>query len=142
MLPCMPSNQNALRSHRQVLIELRAVASYAFADAVEHFERRAFGVSLCLQHQGRHDADQHHFRDPLRAVAADIAHNFPAAHRMPDDNDVPEVQSDDQLSEIIGKLVHIVAVPRLVGSAMTTAIMGNNPVSMLTKKQHLIVPGV
>ena len=54
----------------------------------------------------------------------------------------PEVQSDDQLSEIIGKLVHIVAVPRLVGSAMTTAIMGNNPVSMLTKEQHLIVPGV
>jgi hypothetical protein len=68
--------------------------------------------------------------------------DFAAAHRMPDDDDVLEVQLDDQFSEIVGVLVHIVALPRLVGATMTAAVMGNNPVSMLTEEQHLIVPGV
>jgi hypothetical protein len=75
-------------------------------------------------------------------MTTDIVRDFAAAHRMPDDNDVLEVQLDDQFSEIVGVLVHIVALPRLVGATMTAAVMGNNPVSMLTEEQHLIVPGV
>jgi hypothetical protein len=42
---------------------------------------------------------------------------------VPDHNDVLEVQLDEHFSEIVGVLVHIVALPRLVGAAKTPAVM-------------------
>ena len=43
---------------------------------------------------------------------------------MPDHNDVLEVQLDEHFSEIVGAyLIHIVALPRLVGAAKTAAVM-------------------
>jgi hypothetical protein len=43
--------------------------------------------------------------------------------RVPDHNDVLEVQLDEHFSEIVGVLIHIVALPRLVGAAKTAAVM-------------------
>src|SRR3546814_14479766 len=56
-------------SRREILVELRAVGQRGGAEAVEDVDRQAAGVSLGLQHERRHGADQHRLGDALGAVA-------------------------------------------------------------------------
>src|SRR5262245_31653517 len=43
-------------------------------------------------------------------------------------------------SEIIGIVIHVVAVARLGGSAVAAAVVGDHAVALIKKEQHLCVP--
>src|SRR6266581_7024063 len=51
-----------------------------------------------------------------------------------------QVESFCESREIIGVGVHLVAIPRLGGTAVTSPVMSNNPIALLAEKQHLSVP--
>src|SRR6266481_4521081 len=44
--------------------------------------------------------------------------------------------------QVIGIMVHIVAIGGLSGAAVPTAIMGDNPIAMMQEEQHLVIPVV
>src|SRR6202043_4123082 len=44
--------------------------------------------------------------------------------------------------QVIGIMVHIVAVGGLSGAAVPTAIMGDHPIAVMQEKQHLVIPVV
>src|ERR1035437_4687288 len=111
-------------------------------DTVEHLDRQPAGIGRRLEHQRGHGGDQHSLGHALRAVAADIAGNFAAAHRMADVDRVLHVERFDERREVIGEGVHIVAAPGLAGPAMTAAVVGDRAVSVGGQKYHLVVPCV
>src|ERR1700736_7005545 len=61
---------------------------------------------------------------------------------MTDHDQIVQVELFDQLGEIIGILVHAVAVPRLIRLAVATTVVGNHAISVLAEEQRLRVPGV
>jgi hypothetical protein len=75
-------------------------------------------------------------------MAADVAGNFAAAGGVADMDCVLQVECFRKLRQIVGICVHVVAVPRLAGPAVSSAAMGNAAVSAGGKKKHLIFKGV
>ena len=61
---------------------------------------------------------------------------------MPGQTDVFQMEPVDQLGHVVGILVHVVAVPGLVRTAMAAAVMGDNAVAVSAEEHHLGVPGV
>ncbi len=59
---------------------------------------------------------------------------------MADHDQVLQVQIFDQFGQIVGILVHIVAIPGLGGTAVAAAVMGDHAISLLAKKHHLGIP--
>jgi hypothetical protein len=51
-----------------------------------------------------------------------------------------DVKMVQKLGEIVGILIHIVALPWLAGAAVAAAIMRDD--AMLSEEQHLRVPGI
>src|SRR5580704_11776516 len=75
-------------------------------------------------------------------MAADVVHHLAAAGRMANQSEVAQVELFDQLGEIAGILIHVVAVPRLIRFAMATPVMSDDPIAVLTEEQHPRVPAV
>ena len=96
-----------------VLKELRAVGMEALTDAIEHLHRHTTGVRAGLQHQRRDRSDEHRLRHPLCSVAANVAGDFAAAHRVTDEDRVFQIKLVDQLREVIGECIIFVAIPWL-----------------------------
>src|SRR5262249_2491393 len=53
-----------------------------------------------------------------------------------------EVERLDELGEVVGVGVEIVALPGLTRAAMAAAVMGDAPVAMRDQKKHLVFKGV
>src|SRR3546814_15470053 len=121
---------------RAILVEWRAVGQGGGAEAVEDVDRQAAGVSLGLQHERRHGADQHRLGDALGAVAADVAGHLAAAGRMADEARVFDVQMPDQPRQVVGVGIHLLAVPGLAGTAVAAATMANGPLALGGAKHH------
>jgi len=47
-----------------------------------------------------------------------------------------------QSREIVGVSVHLVAIPRLGGTAVPSPVMSDDSIALLAEKQHLSVPVV
>jgi hypothetical protein len=75
-------------------------------------------------------------------VAADVARHLAAAGREPDERDVAQVELLDQLSQVVGVRVHLVAVPRLRRAAVATAVMRDRAEAVLGQEQLLRLPAV
>jgi hypothetical protein len=58
------------------------------------------------------------------------------------EHDVPEVETVDQIGEIIAELLHGIALPWLVGPTVTAPVVRDYAISPLPEEQHLIVPRV
>src|SRR6185369_9731173 len=65
-----------------------------------------------------------------------------AAGGMADMNGVLQVEMRRHGREVVGVMVHVVAVGHLAGAAMAAAIMGDDPKAVVLEKQHLCVPVV
>src|SRR6185369_7710605 len=65
-----------------------------------------------------------------------------AAGGMADMNGVLQVEMRRHGREVVGVMVHVVAVGHLAGAAMAAAIMGDDPKAVVLEKQHLRVPVV
>src|SRR5262245_23046984 len=59
---------------------------------------------------------------------------------MADVNGVLKIEMGSHRREIVGVMIHVVAVARLGRSAVAAAIMSDHAVALLDKKQHLRVP--
>src|SRR5580704_12435251 len=61
---------------------------------------------------------------------------------MADMDRIFQVEMCRESRKVIGIMIHIVAVGSLSRAAVTTAIMGDNPIAMVQKEQHLVIPVV
>ena len=75
-------------------------------------------------------------------MAADVAGDFAAAGRVADMDRVLQVERFDELRQVVGVGVHVVAVPGLARSAMAAAVMGDAAVAAGGQKEHLVFPGI
>ncbi len=74
------------------------------------------------------------------AVARDIMHDLAAAGRMADMNGIFQVEMRDHRREIVGVMVHVVAIRNLAGAAMPAPVMSNHAIALAQEEQHLGVP--
>ena len=71
-----------------------------------------------------------------------VADDFAASGGVADDDEVGEVQVLDQLREIAGVGVHVVAGIRLGRAAVTTAVVGDRAVPVVGDELDLDLPGI
>ena len=132
----------AVEGQAEVLPELRAIGLHAGAELIEGLDRRAAGIGRGLQHQRRDRADQHRLRHPRRAVPADVAGDLAATGGMADMDRVLQVERLDQLRQVVGIGVQVVAAPGLARPAVAAAVMGDAAVAALRQEEHLVLEGV
>src|SRR5277367_4384886 len=59
---------------------------------------------------------------------------------MADMDDILQVEMSHKSGQVIGVMVHIVAIGGLGGASMATAVMGDHAIAMMQEEQHLRVP--
>jgi hypothetical protein len=104
--------------------------------------RRAGRVGVGLQDRRGHGADQDHLRRAGLAVAAEVACHLSAAGGVPDVDGVVQVEVLDQVGQVVGVVVKVVAVAGLRGAAVAAPVMGDHPVAVVQEEKHLGVPVV
>ncbi len=57
-------------------------------------------------------------------------------------NRIPQIKLFSQLRQVVGVSAHVIAIPGLRGTAVAATVVRNDPVSLLTEKQHLRIPVV
>jgi hypothetical protein len=87
-------------------------------------------------------ADQHGLGDALGAVAADVARHLAAAGGVADVDRVLQVELADELGEVVGVGVEVVAVPGLARAAVAAAIVRDAAVAARGEEEHLVLEGV
>jgi hypothetical protein len=75
-------------------------------------------------------------------MTPDVAGHLPTAGGVPDVHGVVQVKVLGQLGQVIGVVVHVVALAGLRGAAMSTPVVGDHPVAMVQEEKHLRVPVV
>src|SRR5690606_40642632 len=73
-------------------------------------------------------------------MPADVPRHFASTSGVADKCDLIEVQLFDELSEVIGVRIHVVAGRRLARASMATPIVRDCPVAVLRKEEHLSLP--
>ena len=69
-----------------------------------------------------------------------IVHHLAAAGGMADVNGVLQVEMRGQRRQVVGIVIHVVAVARLGGPAVAAAVVGDDAIAVLEEEQHLRVP--
>ena len=98
----------------------------AFKGGLGHARR----VGVGLQHRRRYRADQRRLRHTALAVAADVASHLAATGRVPDVDGVAQVEVRGQGGQVIGVVVHVVAVPRLGRAPVAAPVVGDRAVAV------------
>ena len=137
-----PSRFAPKNGTRQVLVELRAILEHALTDAVERLDRRPLGVRLGLHHDRRHRAGGDDLGDAADAVLRRVPDDLAAAGGVPDHHEVVQVQRVDELGEVAGVGVHVVARVRLRRAAVAAAVVGDGPVAGVRQQLELDLPCV
>src|ERR1700685_156140 len=132
----------AVEGQAQILEELRAVRHHASADLVKYRQGQATRVVLRLQHDRRHCTNEDGLRHALGSVPANVTRNFAPSSRVPNESDVLQIELFDERGQVIRVSIHLVAIPRLAGAAVASAVVGNGAIAFLGEKQHLRVPRV
>jgi hypothetical protein len=107
------------------------------ADIVKRRQRQATRIPLSLEHQWRHPGLDNSLLPMSR-------YNGRPRHLQWNGRPgcIFQIQMVDKLSEIVGVLIHVVALPTLARTSMATPVMGNHVISSLHQKQRLRVPGI
>src|ERR1700733_4370586 len=71
-----------------------------------------------------------------------VTGNFSAAGGVAHMDRIFQVELFSQRCEIVSVRVHIVAIPRLVGTAVPSSVGSDDSIAALAEKQHLSVPVV
>lgn len=127
-------------SHR--VVHLRTVGRQLRLVFVEHFFGRAVRVVPSFDHQRWNRVDEHGFGRSALAVPGQVADHFTAAGRMAHVNGVLEVQLLGQRREVVGVVVHVVALGGVAGTPVPAPVVRDDPVTLLQEEQHLVVPVV
>ena len=75
-------------------------------------------------------------------MTADVASHFTTAGREADQNRVFQIERLDHSGEVVRVGVHLVSVPRLVGSAVTASVVGDATITVRRQEKHLALPTV
>src|SRR4029077_12390807 len=94
------------------------------------------------QHQGWYCADDGRFCHPAFAVASQVVHHFAAPGRVADMNRIFEVEMCGQRRQVVGVMIHVMAIPGLAGTPVTPSVVSNHAIAALAEEQHLRVPTV
>ena len=78
----------------------------------------------------------------LGTEPADITSYFTAACGVADVDGVGELELLDEFGEVVGVGVEVVAGPRLAGTAMAAAVVGDATVAVVGEEVHLVFEGV
>jgi hypothetical protein len=54
-------------------------------------------------------------------------------------HDFLQVEVNEQLVQVVGVCVHVVAVPWLTRSTVTTSVVGDHPAAIIGKEEHLVL---
>ncbi|MND76729.1 hypothetical protein D3C80_683840 [compost metagenome] len=130
------------RAAGEVDVQLRTVGQRGLADAVEHFQRQAAGVGFGLEHQRWHRGNQPGLGHAAGAVATDVTRHLATAGGEAEQHGVLQVEQLDQLRQIVGVMVHVIARPRLAGTPMTATVVGDDPIPVGGQENHLRFPTV
>ncbi|MCY1366701.1 hypothetical protein D9M69_536060 [compost metagenome] len=75
-------------------------------------------------------------------MAADVVRHFAAAGGVAHHRDVLQVERLDQLREIVGVAIHVIAGRGLRRASMPAAVVRDDAEAVLRQEVHLPVPGV
>ena len=73
----------------------------------------------------------------LGAMPADIAGDLAATRRKPEEADALEVKGLNQFCEIVGIIIHVIALPGLAGPTVAAPVMGDDAVTVVGKEEGL-----
>src|SRR5476651_1550405 len=102
----------------------------AGADAVNHRFRSAPSYPVTLHHHRYNRIEEDHLGDARRSMARDVAGQFPASRRMPNQYCAAKIKRVDELIEIVGPGVDIVTGSRLIGIPVTPPVVGDCTVTL------------
>src|SRR3984885_8807998 len=112
----------------------------AGANAVNDRFRSAPGYTVTLHHHRYDRIEEDHLGDARSSMARDVAGQLPTSRRMPNQYRAAKVKRVDELIQIVGPGVDIVAGSRLIGIAVTPPVMGDSTGTLIVEKQHLRFP--
>ncbi|MNV36412.1 hypothetical protein D3C71_1278870 [compost metagenome] len=75
-------------------------------------------------------------------MAADVTRHFATAGGETHQRNVLQIQRIDHRSQIIGIVIHVIAVPRLAGTTVATTIVCDHAVTVVGQEHHLRFPAV
>jgi hypothetical protein len=130
------------RPRRNVTIKLRAIGRELRLEPIKDFLGKATWIGLGLDHQRRNCADNRGFRYSALAMPRYVVDHFAAAGRMTHMDGVRQIQIRCQRCEVVGIVVHVMAVAGLARPSVAAPVMGDDPIAVLEKEQHLGVPVV
>src|ERR1700722_18636295 len=125
------------RPGRHGPVELRAVRRQRRLQALEDCPGRAGWIGVGLQDRRGHRADQDHLRHAGLAVAAEVARHLAAAGGVPDVDGVMQVEVLGQVGQVVGVVVHVVALADLRGAAVPAPVMGDHAVAVGQEENDL-----
>jgi hypothetical protein len=128
------------RSSRHIVIELGSVGSELRLKPVKNLLGQPTGIGRRLYHQRRHRADDHCFCYSTFAITRQVMHHFAAAGRMADMHRTLKVEMCRQCRQVVGVMIHVMAVAGLGGAAMATPVVGDHAEAVAEEEQHLRVP--
>ena len=73
-------------------------------------------------------------------MTREIVHDLAAAGRVTDVNRALQIEMRRERREIVGIMVHVMAVGHLAGAAMAAAVMGDDAKTVIEEEQHLRIP--
>src|SRR5271156_689572 len=114
--------------------------SNAGPDAVNYRFRSTPSYTVTLHHHRYDRIEEDHLGDARRSMARNIAGQFPTSRRMPNQRCPAKIKRVDELIQIVGPGVDIVAGSRLIGIAVTPPVMGDSTVTVVIEQQHLGFP--
>src|ERR1700747_2287185 len=123
-----------------VAVELRTVRCERHLEIIEYFLRQPFRIGWGPQPQRRARGGDGRLRHPAFAVARDVMHNLAATGRVADMDSILEVEMRRHRGEVIGIVIHVVAVADLAGPAVAAAVMSNDAIALIEEEQHLRIP--
>ena len=102
----------------------------AFEDQMFYLANRGY---RCIAHDRR-------LRHAALAVATQVVHHLTPACRVTDMNSVFEIEMPSQLGQVVGVVIHVVAVAALRGPAMSAPVVGYDAITLVEEEHHLRVP--
>src|SRR5882672_2517015 len=75
-------------------------------------------------------------------MPSNVTGHFPAAGGVAHVDGLLQVKLFGEGGKIVGVGVHLVPIPRLCGTAVSSPVMGNDSIAMQAEEQHLGVPVV
>src|SRR3546814_8074394 len=99
-------------------------------------------MSRRAQHDRRDCGNETQLRDTARAVAGDVAGDFPAPGREAEHRYIFEGERVDHRRKVVGIMIHVIALPGLARSPMPAAIVRDDPKAFVCEEERRSFPAV